>query len=145
MLALVGFWGGLVAVPFYSLLQQRAGEREKGHLMATNNFANMAGVLAASGVLWLLREVFDIPSDSILLIAGILTLAVTVAALRELPEYVLHAVMWAIDRGRHRPPQHRARTGRLRRYRVRALVRTRRYLAITALHGRWIHRGRPPR
>ena len=145
VLALVGFWGGLVAVPFYSLLQQRAGVREKGHLMATNNFANMAGVLAASGALWLLREVFDIPADSILLIAGTLTLAVTIAALRKLPEYVLHAVMWVIDRGRHRPPRRGARTGRLRRIRVRALVRVRRYLALSACHGRWVRRGRPPR
>ena len=96
VLALVGFWGGLVAVPFYALLQQRAGAQEKGHLMATNNFVNMGGVLAASGCLWLLREVFHIPADGILPIASISTLAVTVAALRALPEFPLRAALWML-------------------------------------------------
>jgi acyl-[acyl-carrier-protein]-phospholipid O-acyltransferase/long-chain-fatty-acid--[acyl-carrier-protein] ligase len=140
-LALVGFCGGLVAVPLYSLLQQRAGTREKGRLMATNNFANMSGVLMASGALWLLREVLRMPADGILPIAGIMTLAVSIAALRALPEYPLHAVQWVLDRGRDRPRHRRARTYRLRRLLARGLLRGRRRLAATVPHEQWVHRG----
>ena len=39
-LTLVGFFGGLFAVPLNALLQQRSGGQEKGRLMATNNFMN---------------------------------------------------------------------------------------------------------
>ena len=39
---MVGFFGGLFAVPLNALLQQKSGDEEKGRLMATNNFLNMA-------------------------------------------------------------------------------------------------------
>ena len=46
---LVGFFGGLFAVPLNALLQQRSGGQEKGRLMATNNFLNMVGDPARVG------------------------------------------------------------------------------------------------
>src|SRR6266436_257915 len=39
-LTLVGFFGGLFAVPLNAMLQQRSGGQEKGRLMAVNNFVN---------------------------------------------------------------------------------------------------------
>ncbi len=56
-LTLVGFFGGLFAVPLNALLQQRSGDQEKGRLMATNNFLNMVGIMLASAALWLCRDV----------------------------------------------------------------------------------------
>src|SRR5438093_3756194 len=40
-LTLVGFFGGLFAVPLNALLQQRSGSQEKGRRMGSNNFLNM--------------------------------------------------------------------------------------------------------
>ena len=73
-LTLVGFFGGLFAVPLNALLQQRSGDREKGRLMATNNFLNMIGILVASGALSLCTNVFGLPADRIIFIFGVLTL-----------------------------------------------------------------------
>ena len=50
-LTMVGFFGGLFAVPLNALLQQRSGSQEKGRLMATNNFLNMLAIMLASAVL----------------------------------------------------------------------------------------------
>ena len=50
-LAGVGFAGGLFAVPLNAFLQEKAGAQEKGRILTTNNFANMLGVIAASGLL----------------------------------------------------------------------------------------------
>ena len=49
-LAGVGFAGGLFAVPLNAFLQEHADAKEKGRIMATNNFVNMVGVILASGV-----------------------------------------------------------------------------------------------
>jgi acyl-[acyl-carrier-protein]-phospholipid O-acyltransferase/long-chain-fatty-acid--[acyl-carrier-protein] ligase len=72
----LGFCGGLYLIPLNTLLQRKAGRNEKGRLIATNNFVNMAGVLAASGTLWLLRDLLDIQADGILLLTGLSTLVV---------------------------------------------------------------------
>ena len=72
----MGFCGGLYLIPLNTLLQRKARRNERGRLIATNNFVNMAGVLAASGALWLLRDLLDIRADGILLLTGLSTLAV---------------------------------------------------------------------
>lgn len=75
----LGFFGSLYLIPLNTLLQRAAGRNEKGRLIATNNFMNMAGVLAASGVLWLLRDLLGVRADGILLLSGVSALVVGVA------------------------------------------------------------------
>jgi acyl-[acyl-carrier-protein]-phospholipid O-acyltransferase/long-chain-fatty-acid--[acyl-carrier-protein] ligase len=80
----LGFAAGLFAVPLNAWLQEKAGAQEKGRIIATNNFANMAGVICASGILWLLHDKLAWSAAGILLASGIAMLAgafVTVAAL----------------------------------------------------------------
>jgi acyl-[acyl-carrier-protein]-phospholipid O-acyltransferase/long-chain-fatty-acid--[acyl-carrier-protein] ligase len=84
----VGAFGGLFLVPLNTLLQHASGPREKGHLIGTNNFLNMLGVLVSSGSLWLLRDVFSITPDRILLVAALLSGAVTLHCLICLPKKV---------------------------------------------------------
>jgi MFS family permease len=52
-LILIGFFSGFYIVPLYSLLQHRAPKTAKGDLIATSNFINVTGAIAAS-VLFLL-------------------------------------------------------------------------------------------
>jgi acyl-[acyl-carrier-protein]-phospholipid O-acyltransferase/long-chain-fatty-acid--[acyl-carrier-protein] ligase len=74
----VGFSGGLFIVPLNAYLQERAGSTEKGRLLATNNFVNMIGVIAASGMLTLLHDVMHWRPAAILIALGVVTLASTV-------------------------------------------------------------------
>ena len=62
-LVAVGFSGGLFIVPLNAYLQERAPAEEKGRLLATNNFANMVGVIIASGVLVVASRPFPLDSQ----------------------------------------------------------------------------------
>jgi acyl-[acyl-carrier-protein]-phospholipid O-acyltransferase/long-chain-fatty-acid--[acyl-carrier-protein] ligase len=95
-LTCLGFAGGVFVVPLNALLQQRSGREEKGQLIATNNFLNTAGILLASGTLWLLRDRLQIPADRIILIFGIFTLAATIYILTILPDFLIRFALWML-------------------------------------------------
>jgi MFS family permease len=47
-LIIIGFFSGFYMVPLYTLLQHRAPKKSKGELVATSNFINVTGAIAAS-------------------------------------------------------------------------------------------------
>jgi len=93
--AVLGAFGGLVVVPLNALLQKSAGRNEKGHVIATNNFLNMTGVLLASAALWILHDLCGFSPDRILILAGVATLALVPAAARARPRYAASAALRA--------------------------------------------------
>ncbi len=101
-MSLLGFAGGFFIVPLNALLQQRSGREERGRLIATNNFMNTAGILLASGALWLLRDLLQIPADRIVLILGLLTLAGTAYILRILPDFLVRFSLWTLTHTMYR-------------------------------------------
>ncbi len=94
-LTLVGFFGGLFAVPLNALLQQRSGDREKGRLMATNNFLNMVGILLASGALAVCGH-FGMSPSQIMLIFGVFTLLSSIYVLTVVPEFLIRFSLWLL-------------------------------------------------
>jgi acyl-[acyl-carrier-protein]-phospholipid O-acyltransferase / long-chain-fatty-acid--[acyl-carrier-protein] ligase len=95
-LILLGFSGGLFAVPLNALLQQRSGRDEKGQLIATNNFLNTIGIALAAGAHWFSRTVLQLSPDQTVLMLGFLTLLGTAVVLRLLPDYVVRFVLWLL-------------------------------------------------
>ena len=95
-LTLVGFFGGLFAVPLNSLLQQRSGGQEKGRLMATNNFLNMVAIMFASVVLSLCSGPLQLSSDRILIVIGGVTLLSSLYVLCTVPEFLVRFILWLI-------------------------------------------------
>lgn len=95
-LFLAAFSGGLFAVPLNALVQQKSGAREKGLLLATNNFLNMAAMLLAAGAFWLLRGVWLLGADTIVFFAGLLALAATVYILAVLPDFLIRFTLWLV-------------------------------------------------
>jgi MFS family permease len=53
-LIVIGFFSGFYMVPLYTLLQHRAPKTSKGDLVATSNFINVTGAIAASVLFYLL-------------------------------------------------------------------------------------------
>ncbi|MFO0965061.1 MAG: MFS transporter [Gemmataceae bacterium] len=53
----IGFFSGFYMVPLYTLLQHRAPKTTKGDLIATSNFINVTGAMAASVLFFLLVRV----------------------------------------------------------------------------------------
>jgi acyl-[acyl-carrier-protein]-phospholipid O-acyltransferase/long-chain-fatty-acid--[acyl-carrier-protein] ligase len=101
-LVLLGFSGGLFAVPLNALLQQRSGKDEKGQLIATNNFLNTVGIALAAGAHWLLKTALQLSPEQIILIIGLLTLIGTAATLYLLPVYVIRFVLWLLTHSIYR-------------------------------------------
>jgi len=93
-LTIVGFFGGLFAVPLNALLQQRAGGQEKGRLMATNNFLNMVAIMLASAALSLFTDVLHVGPERIMLVFGVITLASSVYVLSVVPEFLVRFSLW---------------------------------------------------
>src|SRR5581483_4346221 len=96
MLTLLGFSTGLFIVPLNAYLQHRSGAAEKGRLIATNNFLNMAFALAASAILYWLHDSLEIKPDGIILIFGLFTLASTVWSLLILPDFLIRFCFWLL-------------------------------------------------
>ena len=95
-LTMVGFFGGLFAVPLNALLQQKSGDAEKGRLMATNNFLNMAAIVGASAVLWISRDVAGLSADRIVLVFGVLTVVASIYVLSVVPEFLVRFCLWLL-------------------------------------------------
>jgi len=96
-LALMGFYGGLFIVPLNAYLQDEAAPEEKGRILATNNFANMLGVIAASGTLWLLHDKLECPAPVVFLAAGIFTVAASFYIFfKHMLRYSVRFVCWCI-------------------------------------------------
>lgn len=96
VLFLLGFAGGLFIVPLNAILQQKSGREEKGRLIASANFLNTGGILLASGVLWVFRDLLQLQADRIILIFGLLTLAATAYILRILPDFLIRFTLWIL-------------------------------------------------
>ena len=91
-----GIAAGLFAVPLNAWLQEEAGALEKGRILATNNFANMVGVIFASGILWLLHDRLHLDARRIFLITGLVTLIVTVPVAAAMPLALFRFLMRGI-------------------------------------------------
>lgn len=88
----LGLFAGMIIVPLNALVQHAAGSDEKGRLIATNNFLNMAGIVAASACLWLLHDIGGVSPILVLILAGLLSLSVAFCAARLAPESTTRAL-----------------------------------------------------
>ncbi len=104
VLTLLGLCAGFIMVPLNALLQLTAAADERGRMIATNNFLNMAGCLTASALLWLLHDAYGIAPDAILVLCGFASLALAALAFACLPDLALRALRLFIDIW-HDPPQ----------------------------------------
>jgi acyl-[acyl-carrier-protein]-phospholipid O-acyltransferase/long-chain-fatty-acid--[acyl-carrier-protein] ligase len=93
-LLVLGFAGGLFAVPLNAFLEVRPAAAERGRIIATNNFFNTLGVMAASGALWLLHDSWGWPAPRILGALGVLSLAATVVVIRLAPDFSARFLLW---------------------------------------------------
>jgi MFS family permease len=55
-IVLIGLFTGFYLVPLYSLLQHRAPKTSKGDWVATSNFLNVTGAIAATVLFWLMAQ-----------------------------------------------------------------------------------------
>jgi MFS family permease len=90
----VGLCGAFCLVPLNADLQRRARSGERGQIIATSNFLSMAGVLAASLLLWLLWGLARLSPWTILLLCGLAALGCAALMVLRFPGYAMAARIW---------------------------------------------------
>ncbi|MFN0103993.1 MAG: MFS transporter [Bryobacteraceae bacterium] len=96
-LTLAGFFGGMFIVPLNAFLQDEAAPAEKGRILATNNFANMIGVILASAVLWLCHDKLHWNGELIFLAGGVFAVAASLYILfRHMLRQTVRFICWTI-------------------------------------------------
>jgi acyl-[acyl-carrier-protein]-phospholipid O-acyltransferase / long-chain-fatty-acid--[acyl-carrier-protein] ligase len=94
-LALLGFSGGLFAVPLNALIQHRPKAEQKGGVIAAANLVSFIGIALASGVYPIITNVFHQTAAGIFLDGAILTLVTTAYSIYLLPDSLVRFVLWA--------------------------------------------------
>ncbi len=94
-LALLGFSGGLFAVPLNALIQHRPKPEQKGGVIAAANLVSFIGIALASGVYPIITNVFHQTAAGIFLDGAILTLVTTAYSIYLLPDSLVRFVLWA--------------------------------------------------
>lgn len=79
LVTLVGIFGGIFEIPLDSYIQVASPKQSRGQMVAATNFMSFAGVLFASGFIYINSEILGIQSDKGFTLVGFLTLGVTVA------------------------------------------------------------------
>jgi acyl-[acyl-carrier-protein]-phospholipid O-acyltransferase / long-chain-fatty-acid--[acyl-carrier-protein] ligase len=90
----MGMTAGLYDIPLQAFLQDRSPPASRGSIMAAYNFLTFAGMLAASGVYWLLSGPLGLSARLIFLVGGIATVPVTILIVRLMP---FHAARLAVQ------------------------------------------------
>lgn len=78
LVILVGICGGLYQVPLDSYIQVASPNQYRGQVIAAANFLSFSGVLVASGCIYLIADVFDLPADKGFTIMGFITATVSI-------------------------------------------------------------------
>ena len=93
-----GISAGLFVVPLQSFIQMRAPHNKLGEVWAAKAFFEWTGVLIAAILIWLFEDKLKVTPAHAFLIIGTLTLILTVASLRILPDFFVRFVAMLITR-----------------------------------------------
>src|SRR5579863_3537813 len=101
-LALLGFFGGIFAVPLGALIQHRPRPEEKGGVIAAANLVSFVGIGVASGAYYLFADIFHQTARGMFLDGAALTLVATAYSIYLLPDSLLRFVLWMLTHSLYR-------------------------------------------
>jgi acyl-[acyl-carrier-protein]-phospholipid O-acyltransferase / long-chain-fatty-acid--[acyl-carrier-protein] ligase len=93
ILLTLGVTAGLYDIPLQAFLQDRSPPESRGSIMAAYNFLAFAGMLAASGIYWLLSGPLGLDSPTIFLVGGLTTVLATIVIVRRLSFATTHLAL----------------------------------------------------
>jgi acyl-[acyl-carrier-protein]-phospholipid O-acyltransferase / long-chain-fatty-acid--[acyl-carrier-protein] ligase len=101
-LALLGFFGGLFAVPLGALIQHRPRPEQKGGVIAAANLLSFIGIFLASGAYYLCSKGLHQTPAAMFMDGAVLTLVTTAYSIYLLPDSLLRFVLWAATHSLYR-------------------------------------------
>jgi acyl-[acyl-carrier-protein]-phospholipid O-acyltransferase/long-chain-fatty-acid--[acyl-carrier-protein] ligase len=88
MLAILGFFAGLYAVPVNAMIQHRPAEKDKGGIIAAANLLSFVGIALSSGVYYVFTAFVTLNPREVIVAASVITAAATVFVLYLMPEWM---------------------------------------------------------
>lgn len=85
LLFVLGIAAGMYDIPLQAFIQDRSPAKSRGSIMAAYNFMTFSGMLAASGLFWMLSGPLGLSPRVIFFIGGLATLPVTLLIVGHLP------------------------------------------------------------
>lgn len=98
LVGLLGFFGGMYAIPLDSYIQFASPNEYRGQIVGATNFLSFLGVLFASGLLYLLSEVFQISSEKGFTVIGSIVLLVTIVMTYQYFDYLTRFIGMLLSR-----------------------------------------------
>lgn len=98
LIPILGFFGGMWAIPLDSYIQIASPAQYRGQMVAATNFLSFFGVLLASGLIYLINDVLLFKSDTGFTIIGTITAIVTVVIGYQFFDYVTRFVGMLLSR-----------------------------------------------
>lgn len=98
LVTLLGFFGGMFEIPLDSYIQLKSPNKFRGQIVAATNFLSFLGVLMASGLLYLLSEVFHLKAHRGFEVIGTITLFVTIVISYQFFDYISRFICMILSR-----------------------------------------------
>ena len=93
-LALLGFFGGMFAVPLGALIQHRPRPEQKGGVIAAANLLSFVGIFLSSGAYYFFSKVLRQSPQAIFLDGALLTFVTTAYSIYLLPDSLVRFILW---------------------------------------------------
>src|SRR5277367_2236656 len=93
-LALLGFFGGMFAVPLGALIQHRPRPDQKGGVIAAANLLSFVGIFISSGTYYFFSKVLRQSPQAIFLDGALLTFVTTAYSIYLLPDSLVRFILW---------------------------------------------------
>jgi acyl-[acyl-carrier-protein]-phospholipid O-acyltransferase/long-chain-fatty-acid--[acyl-carrier-protein] ligase len=98
LMFLSGASAGLFIVPTSAFIQFRSPTTRRGEILAAAGFLGWTGVLLASGIIYVLSSLMGMSPAQVFIALGVLTLALTVATVILLPDFLVRFVCFVLTR-----------------------------------------------
>lgn len=98
LIPMLGFFGGVWAIPLDSYVQVASPPKSRGQMVAATNFLSFFGVLMASALIYFVNEVLDLSSDTGFMIIGTITAMVTVVIGYQFFDYLTRFIGMILSR-----------------------------------------------
>jgi acyl-[acyl-carrier-protein]-phospholipid O-acyltransferase/long-chain-fatty-acid--[acyl-carrier-protein] ligase len=98
LLFILGFSAGMFIVPLQAFIQLRSPKERLGEILAASVFLNWMGVLVASGLTYLLTAFLKYPANRGFAALGVLTMILTLMAVKVLPDFLIRFVIVLLTR-----------------------------------------------
>jgi acyl-[acyl-carrier-protein]-phospholipid O-acyltransferase/long-chain-fatty-acid--[acyl-carrier-protein] ligase len=102
----LGFSGGLFIVPIHAFIQYHSPKEQLGEILAASGFLGWVGVMLASGMIYLLNDLFKFTAAQSFIIFGLFTLGLTFILLKILPDFFARIIFLLITRICYRVKMH---------------------------------------